>query len=120
MVSSSSTTLALGLAVSEKLSRDNYVLWKAQILPSIRGAQLIGYLDGTTPAPPKTLESEKDGKKLIIPNPEFDTWLVKDQQLLSYLINSLTKDVLAQVATLATSVEVWIALETMFSARSKA
>jgi hypothetical protein len=35
------------VVVSEKLTRDNYMLWKAQVLPTVRGAQLMGYLDGT-------------------------------------------------------------------------
>jgi hypothetical protein len=37
----------LGLLVSEKLSKNNLQLWKLQVLPTIRGAQLEGYLDGT-------------------------------------------------------------------------
>jgi hypothetical protein len=39
---------------------------------------------------------------------------------LSYLLNSVSKDVLAQVATLESSAEVWETFEKMFSAHSKA
>lgn len=118
--SSSAPPPALGPVVSEKLTRDNFVLWRAQILPGIRAAQLMGYLDGTTPMPSPSLEVDKDGKKTFVPNPELSYWLIKDQQLLSYLINSLTKDVLAQVATLPTAAEVWKALNNMFFAQSRA
>ncbi|WVZ57882.1 hypothetical protein U9M48_008217 [Paspalum notatum var. saurae] len=52
--SSSSVAPALGPIVSEKLTRENYLLWKAQVLPAIRGAQLMQYLNGKTPAPPAT------------------------------------------------------------------
>jgi len=115
--SSTSSSIQLGSTVSEKLTRDNFVLWKAQFLPAVRGAQLMGILDGKIPQPPKTVE---DDKKQQVPNPEYDSWIVKDQQLLSYLLNSITKDVLASVATVTSSAEAWESLETMFSAQSRA
>lgn len=43
----------LDFSITEKLSKNNIGLWKLQVLPAIRGAQLEGYLDGSTPAPPK-------------------------------------------------------------------
>ena len=117
--SSSSTLVQLGPPVSEKLTRDIYLLWKAQFLPTVRGAQLMGILDGSTKTPMKILEVQKDKDKETIPNPEYDSWLAKDQ-LLSYLLNSVTKEVLTQVASLTSSLEVWKALEIMFLAQSKA
>jgi hypothetical protein len=112
---------ALDPKISEKLTRENYVLWKAQILPAIRGAQLEGILYGTTKAPTSTLVIKKDSKPdEEVPNPAYSTWVAQDQQILSYLLNSLTKDVLGQVATLSTSATVWTSLETMFSAQSRA
>jgi hypothetical protein len=32
-----------------KLTRDNYLLWLPQIVPPLRGGNLFGYVDGTTP-----------------------------------------------------------------------
>ena len=115
--SSTSSSFQLGPTVFEKLTRDNFVLWKAQFLPAIRGAQLMGILDGSDPAPPKTVE---DDKKQRVHNPEYDSWNAKDQQLLGYLLNSITKEVLVQVATATSSAEAWESLETMFSAQSRA
>jgi hypothetical protein len=59
MASSSNTVPPLfgshhGSSVSEKLTRENYMLWKAQVLPTARGAQLLGILDGSVAA--KTIE----------------------------------------------------------------
>lgn len=34
-----------------KLTRDNYPLWLPQIVPHLRGGNLFGYVDGTTPPP---------------------------------------------------------------------
>jgi len=36
-----------------KLSKDNYHVWKAQLIPFFRGQGLLGYLDGIIPIPPK-------------------------------------------------------------------
>jgi len=66
---SSAAPLPFGPPVAEKLTRDSFVLWKAQFLPAIHGAQLMGILDGTTAAPPKVVEIDKNGKKQIVANP---------------------------------------------------
>jgi len=66
-----------GHPVSDKLTRDNFVLWKTQFLPAVRGAKALGFLDGTIPEPRQVLESEVDGKKKEIPNPEHDSWAWK-------------------------------------------
>ena len=100
MASPFAIPVPLGSPVSEKLARDNFMLWKAQILPAIRGAQLMGILDGTTPKPPPTIKVEKADKTVEeVANPALATWLAQDQQVLSYVLNSLTKETLAQVAT---------------------
>jgi hypothetical protein len=57
MSSSSSTLAAINLmSVSEKLVRDNHILWKAQVLTVLRGAQLTGFIEGTNPAPPEKIK----------------------------------------------------------------
>jgi hypothetical protein len=108
-----------GPPVSEKLTRDNYLLWKAQVLPPIRGAHLDGHLDGSDEEPPKHFQVVKDDKtKEEVPNPTYSTWLAHDQQVLGHLLNSLTKYVLGQVAMASTVAEAWAILEDMFSVQS--
>jgi hypothetical protein len=68
-----------GLLVAEKLTTDNFVLWKAQFLPGVRGAQSMGILDGTNSEPVKTITIQKDGKAEEVPNPAHDAWVAKDQ-----------------------------------------
>ncbi|WVZ72601.1 hypothetical protein U9M48_021034 [Paspalum notatum var. saurae] len=65
--SSSSSTAApqLGPIISEKLTRENYLLWKAQVMPTIRGAQLVGILKGTLKAP------ANDKTESTVPNPDM-------------------------------------------------
>lgn len=52
--SSSTNSVAAPLAdfiVTEKLSKSSYPLWRAQVMHALRGAQLVGFIDGTNIAP---------------------------------------------------------------------
>jgi hypothetical protein len=79
MESSSSTPnipASLSIPVLEKLTRENFCLWRAQVVPAIGAAQLEGSIEGTERAPLKTLEVKKDSKKVLILNPDYATWCV--------------------------------------------
>lgn len=81
----------------------------------------MGIIDGSSKSPSKTIEVVKDDKtKEVHVNPAYSAWLAQDQQVLAFLFNSVSKDVLGQVATLESAAEVWTALEAMFSAQSHA
>jgi hypothetical protein len=71
---------SLGQSLSKKLSRENYILWKAHALDAVRGAQLYGYLDGTSPAPSRTLHVEQADKTLKSEdNLAYVAWYAQDQ-----------------------------------------
>ena len=108
-MASSSTLLAaasLGHPVTEKLTKSNYTLWRAQILPAIRGARLVGYLDGSASAPAEEITTKDGEKEIKVFNPAYDLWLEKDQQVLGYLLSSLSREILTHVASKKTAAEV--------------
>jgi hypothetical protein len=108
--SSSSTTGGNNLtaSVSEKLTRDNFLIWQTQVLPDIRGAQLSGFLDGSTPEPEKELVSkDADGKEIKIPNPEYARWISQDQMVLGYLMRNMSREVLTQMVGQTSSASAW-------------
>jgi hypothetical protein len=69
----------LRLSVSEKLSKNNLQLWKMQVLPTIRGAQLDGFLDGSVLAPPKEISVKTGDVVAQEANPDYAKWLAQDQ-----------------------------------------
>jgi hypothetical protein len=99
MSSNSSSPLpainSLGQSVSEKLSRENYILWKAQFLAVVRDARLYEFLDGTLKAPDEKIQVAQPDKTMKEEvNLAYAAWYVQDQQLLSFLLNFVTKEVL--------------------------
>ena len=62
--------------VTIKLTCDNYLLWKAQIVPYLCGQHLFSFLDDSRPAPPPTINVTTNGISKIQPNPEFQSWII--------------------------------------------
>ena len=94
-------------------------------MPPLRERQLVGFLDGTAKKPSAVMdievELEKGGKETqVVPNPAYATWVAQDQQVLGFLLSSLTRGVLIQVSSLEHSAEVWAALTAMYSSQSRA
>ena len=113
---SSSFQSTLSGGVTEKLSRTNYILWRTQITPQLRGAGVFHYVDGTGTEPAKT-HTTKDaaGKETKGPNPLHPLWVREDQHVLGYLLQNLSKEVLVTVTAITTARELWVALASMFS-----
>jgi hypothetical protein len=89
------------------------------VLLAIRAAQLEGFIDSFDKASEKILEIEKDAKKLVIPNPDYAVWRVRDQHVLTYLVTSLSQEVLAGVASNLTMMDMWAAISKSFASQSK-
>ncbi|KAF9664573.1 hypothetical protein SADUNF_Sadunf16G0032600 [Salix dunnii] len=73
---------------------------------------MVGLVDGTNPAPTKTLT---DGSL----NPAFTSWSKKDNSVLSWLYASITEKLVSTVLNLETSKQVWDALQARFSSTSR-
>lgn len=119
MSSSSTISLNLGSLPSEKLTKTNFILWKAQVMPGLRGAQVTGLLDGSDIALPKTVQQQADKTTAATPNPLYAQWISKDQQVLSHLLNSLSMEILVQVASKETTFDLWTAITTLFASQSQ-
>ncbi|XP_073358374.1 uncharacterized protein [Aegilops tauschii subsp. strangulata] len=90
-----------------KLTPDNYLSWRAQVLPLLRSRYLEGYVDGSIPCPPPQ-------------HPAYHAWVAQDQAILSAIQSSLAPSVSSLVIFAATSREAWAALHTSFASQSQA
>ncbi|WVZ51017.1 hypothetical protein U9M48_002209 [Paspalum notatum var. saurae] len=123
MASSSSSGAAtptlVGHPVIEKLTKNNFLLWRLQVLPTVRGAQMTGYLDSTTICPDAEISIKDGDTTKKIPNPEYAQGVAQDHQVFSYLMSTLSKEAMAQVATMETSAQVWKKIST-YSSQTRA
>ncbi|KAK1693081.1 hypothetical protein QYE76_009778 [Lolium multiflorum] len=122
MASSSATVLAaaLGAPPTQLLTQENVLVWKALVIPALRGACVLNLVEGRDKAPVETLDVEDaDKQKTTVVNPAYATWIARDQQVLRWLVNALSPDVLAHVVGLESSAETWTAINAHVSASSK-
>ncbi|KAK6164729.1 hypothetical protein DH2020_001593 [Rehmannia glutinosa] len=106
-----------GQLITIKLSDNNYLVWKQQVLAAVRGCGLEGLLDGTLPPPEKNTIDEKN-KKII--NPTFLAWARQDQLLMSWLLSSLSESILVGTVGLESSKAIWEALNISFASQNGA
>jgi hypothetical protein len=125
MGSSSTNTLAglsaaLGAPPAQQLTRGNFLLWKALVFPAFRGANVMALLEGTDTAPAKMIEAEDaDHKKIQVENPAYVTWLARDQQVLRFLLNTVSPDILSHLLDVSSTADAWSAINAMFKTASR-
>jgi hypothetical protein len=87
----------------------------------------MGHLTGESKSPPShrvgangAQVKDDSGKVLMTPNPEFEDWEAIDQQVPSYLLESLSKEILIHVSTCDTAATAWAAIQGIFASRTRA
>ncbi|KAL5825103.1 hypothetical protein ACOSQ3_021166 [Xanthoceras sorbifolium] len=66
-----------------KLDRDNYIHWKAQVLPAIQAYELDDFISSLQSIPPKLVEiCSSNGVKEVVENREYKKWRKSDKLLL--------------------------------------
>jgi hypothetical protein len=103
---------SLGQPPRTQLTRENYPIWRSQVLPAIRGAQWLGLITGADRAPPPEVVDVPTDKEVNTPakmkaNPLYEDWIAHDQLVLSYLLQSLSLEVLPHVHSIESSHGVW-------------
>jgi hypothetical protein len=93
--------------IKVQLTPDNYLSWRALLLPLLRSRYMEGYVDGSLPCPPPS-------------HPAYHTWVAQDQAILSAIQSSLTPSVSSLVLFATTSRDAWMALHTSFASQSQA
>ncbi|GAB2279268.1 hypothetical protein Dimus_039340 [Dionaea muscipula] len=86
-----------------KLTPFNFPSWKAQFDALLFGYDLLGFVDGSNPCPPSTINT--DGTET--PNPKFVTWQRQDKLLFHGILSSLSDKVIPVINSAKTSAEAW-------------
>jgi hypothetical protein len=75
----------MGIQVTEKLTKNSYALWRAQVLTAIRGAWLEVYITGKVVAPEAEVDEKQGDKVVKVINPAYEEWYAQDQQVLGLI-----------------------------------
>ena len=102
--------------ITLKLDEDNYLLWKHQVLASVRGLKLSHFLDGTS-VPSTTASSAADSSS---PSDDSLCYQQQDQFIIAWLLASMLTPILTNVVGLDTTAYIWRFLETQFSSHTRA
>jgi hypothetical protein len=86
----------------------------------LHGAWLEGYVTSKKKAPVDEIKDKVDGQKIIVPNSEYEDWLEADQQVFSFLLTSISMEILVRIAMEKMVVEVWTKLEEEFTSQTRA
>jgi hypothetical protein len=105
---------------TEKLGKNNHTTWRVQVLATLRGARLDGYVTGKKKASATELEEKQGDQKVMVANPEYEDWLASDQQVFSFTLASVSKEILARIATATTAAQAWEKLEEQFTSQTRA
>jgi len=99
----------IGCPVSEKLSKHNFPLWSLQ----------EHYIEPDTEVPPRKIAKDSTKPTELSDNLEYKEWVAKDQQIVNYLLSSITKEVMVQVSNCTTSAEMWRVIQEMTASQSR-
>jgi gag-polypeptide of LTR copia-type len=101
--------------IHTSLHQENFLLWKSQVFPVLRGHGLLGFLDDTKPAPPTNLTNAQG---IFQTNPAYEPWVQQDQLILAWIFSSISPSILNQVVRCETSAQVWSTLNQFYSSQS--
>ncbi|KAF3772166.1 hypothetical protein EJ110_NYTH58366 [Nymphaea thermarum] len=104
--------------VSLKLTHNNFLLWKTQILALIESQDMEGFLTGSIAAPPSHIVDPADPQQLAS-NPKFESWRRSDRLIKGWITGTLSKTVLGLVVGLNSSQEIWSTLIDAFAQESQ-
>lgn len=99
------------------LDENNYLLWKFQIETAARGYGLSEYINGTIQVPPKVIINSEG---TAITNQEYTLYLRQDSLISSWLISSISPNLISQVIGCTTSHEIWKIIQQSFNTQSSA
>ena len=81
---------------------ENYLSWSRAVFLSLSGRNKFGFLDGSIPTPD-------------LSHPLYNVWHRANTTILSWMVNSLSKDLATSVMYIHTARDLWIDMRDRFS-----
>ncbi|KAJ1704569.1 hypothetical protein LUZ63_004348 [Rhynchospora breviuscula] len=97
------------------LDQENFLIWKSQVLPVLKGYGLVGFIDGSKPSPDPFLTGANGTQTA---NPDFELWIQQDQLILAWILSSVSTSILTQVVNCETSADLWRKIQDIYSTQS--
>ncbi|KAJ9692772.1 hypothetical protein PVL29_011723 [Vitis rotundifolia] len=115
---------SLGQSLTIKLDRNNFLIWRNQMLNVVIASGFDDILDGTRPCPPHFLPDPNSTSattfKSPVVNPEYITWQRQNRLVMSWIYSSLTESMMTQIMSYNTAHEIWKSLRQSFASASRA
>lgn len=103
-----------GLIISLKLTRDNFLLWRTQLLPILAVYEQMDHIEQD---PLEVSSMTKDGQ--IFPNPAYKTWYKNDKVILAIITSSFIESTMPIVVGKEIAKEAWEAINRNFAGKSQ-
>ncbi|XP_031502234.1 uncharacterized protein LOC116265635 [Nymphaea colorata] len=89
------------------LTKENYFPWSAALTMGIAARGRIAYIDGRNPELAKT-------------SGVWDTWFLEDNQVKTWIVNSVSADIQPLILWKKTARDMWVVLEQMYGQKKRA
>ncbi|KAL9459370.1 hypothetical protein AB3S75_002715 [Citrus x aurantiifolia] len=100
-----------------KLDRSNFLIWRKQVLTSIRRNRLEEFISKNQTIPEQhIIQTTVDGSVQKVDNPAFINWRAQDQILLGWLLSSVNEGILSSILNCDNSRDAWRSIEKQFGA----
>lgn len=98
-----------------KLTPTNYISWKTQLEATLLGHDLHKFIDGSHPAPSKTITQNNT----TTTNPAYITWFRQDKLILGALAGTLSNPLVPLISQCSTTHDAWQTLAKTYANPSK-
>ncbi|KAF3780462.1 hypothetical protein EJ110_NYTH39182 [Nymphaea thermarum] len=88
------------------LTKENYLRWSAAITMGIAGRGRIAYVNGRKVEP-------------AVDSMAWDTWFLEDNQVKTWIVNSVSSDIQTPILRKKTARDMWIILEQMYGQKKR-
>ncbi|GMJ10654.1 hypothetical protein HRI_004734600 [Hibiscus trionum] len=90
------------------LDDTNFLLWKQQVILTIRGLGLEAFIDPDTLKPVKVID-RASGDRIV--NHAYTQFVKQDSSLASWLLSTVSSDILPQLVEAKISSEIWSVIQ---------